>query len=44
MKTVTQKKEGIQHTKAGLGQSFKKKWENKVMHGQLYERYRQTAY
>ena len=34
MRTVTQKKEGIQHIKAKLGQSLKKKWENKVMHGQ----------
>jgi len=28
------KKEGIQHIKAKLGQSLKKKWESKVMHGQ----------
>jgi len=28
------KKEGIQHIKAKLGLSLKKKWESKVMHGQ----------
>ena len=28
------KKEGIQHSKAKLGLSLKKKWESKVMHGQ----------
>ena len=28
------KQGGIQHTKARLGESLKKKWENKVMHGQ----------
>ena len=28
------KQDGIQHTKASLGESLKKKWENKVMHGQ----------
>ena len=28
------KKEGIQHIKAKLELSLKKKWENKVMHGQ----------
>jgi len=27
------KKEGIQHSKAKLGLSLKKKWESKVMHG-----------
>jgi len=28
------KQDGIQHTKARLGESLKKKWKNKVMHGQ----------
>ena len=28
------KKEGIQHLKAKLGQSLKKKWESKVMYSQ----------
>ena len=28
------KQEGVQHTKARLGKSLKKKWENKVIHGQ----------
>jgi hypothetical protein len=28
------KKEGIQHKKAKLGESLKKIWESKVMHGQ----------
>jgi len=28
------KQDGIQHTKARLGESVKKKWKNKVMHGQ----------
>ena len=28
------KQEGMQHTKARLGRSLKKKWKNKVMHGQ----------
>ena len=28
------KQEGIQHTKARLGEVLKKKWKNKVMHGQ----------
>ena len=28
------KQDGMQHTYAGLGQSLKKKWKNKVMHGQ----------
>jgi len=28
------KQDGIQHTKAGLGESVKKKWKNKVMHWQ----------
>ena len=28
------KQDGIKHTKARLGQSLKKKWKNKVMHGQ----------
>ena len=27
-------KQGIQHTKASLGEALKKKWKNKVMHGQ----------
>jgi len=27
-------KQGIQHTKARLGESLKKKWQKKVMHGQ----------
>jgi hypothetical protein len=35
------KKGGIKHTKAGLGLSFKKKWESEVMLGQCY---RPTAY
>ena len=34
MKTVKQKQEGIQHTKARLGEAFKKKWESKVKHSQ----------
>jgi len=33
MRTVTQKSKAF-NTKAKLGQSLKKKWENKVMHGQ----------
>ena len=33
MRTVTQKKEGIQHIQARLGDSLKKKWENKGMRG-----------
>ena len=28
------KQNGIQHKKARLGESLKKKWKNKVMHGQ----------
>jgi hypothetical protein len=28
------KQDGIKHTKARLGKSLKKKWKNKVMHGQ----------
>jgi hypothetical protein len=32
----TNKKEGIQHIKTKLGESLKKKWESKVMHGQKY--------
>ena len=28
------KQEGIQHTKAGLGEVLKNKWKNKEMHGQ----------
>jgi len=28
------KQYGIQHTKARLGESLKKKWKSKVMHGQ----------
>jgi len=28
------KQDGIQHTKARLGESLKKKWINKLMHGQ----------
>jgi len=27
------KQDGIQHTKARVGQSLKGKWKNKVMHG-----------
>jgi len=34
MRTVTQKNEGIQHIKAKLGESLKKKLESGVMHGQ----------
>ena len=37
MKPIKQeqsKKEGVQHTKARLGEYLKKKWESKVMHGQ----------
>jgi len=34
MRRVTQKEDGIQHTKTRLGESLKKKWKNKVMHGQ----------
>jgi len=29
------KQEGIQHTKARLGEVLKNKWKNKVMHGQF---------
>ena len=36
MRTLT-KKEGIQHIKAKLGESLKKKWESKVMHGHYIE-------
>ena len=32
--TSDAKQDGIQHTKARLGESLKKKWKNKVMHGQ----------
>jgi hypothetical protein len=35
---VKQKQEGIQHTKARLGESLKKKWESTVMHGQHIRR------
>jgi len=28
------KQNGIQHTQARMGESLKKKWKNKVMHGQ----------
>jgi hypothetical protein len=28
------KQEGIQHTKTRLGEVFKNKWKNKLMHGQ----------
>ena len=28
------KQDGMQHTEGRLGESLKKKWENKVMHGQ----------
>jgi hypothetical protein len=28
------KQDGIQHTEARFGESLKKKWRNKVMHGQ----------
>ena len=28
------KQDGIQHIKARLGESLKKKWKNKVLHGQ----------
>jgi hypothetical protein len=38
MKTVKQKQEGIQHTKARLGESSKKKWESTVVHGQQIRR------
>ena len=38
MKTVKQKQEGIQHTKARLGESLKKKWESTVMHGQHFRK------
>ena len=31
------KQEGIQHTKARLGEVIKNKWKNKVMHGQYLE-------
>jgi hypothetical protein len=31
---IDAKQDGIQHTKARLGESLKKKWKNKVMHGQ----------
>lgn len=34
MRTVTKKKEGIQCTKAILGESLKKVWESKVMHAE----------
>jgi len=30
------KQDGIQHTKARLGESLKKKWKNKVMLGQYF--------
>jgi len=31
---IDAKQDGTQHTKARLGESLKKKWKNKVMHGQ----------
>jgi len=34
MRRVMQKQEGIQHTKARLGEVLKNKWKNKAMHGQ----------
>jgi len=34
------KQEGIQHTKARLGDVLKKKWKNKVMHEQYIKKYR----
>ena len=30
------KQDGIQQTKARLGESVRKKWKNKVMHGQYF--------
>jgi len=39
---VTQNKEGIQHIKARLEESLKKRWEDQVMHGQhIRSMYRQ---
>ena len=38
MKTVKQKQEGIQHTKARLGESLKKKWGSIGMHDQHVRR------
>jgi hypothetical protein len=37
MRTVIHKRKAF-NTKAKLGQSLKKKWENKVMHGQYIRR------
>jgi hypothetical protein len=34
------KQEGIQQTKARLGDVLKKKWKNKVMHEQYIKKYR----
>jgi hypothetical protein len=31
---IDAKQDGIQHTKARLGEGLKKKWKNKVIHGQ----------
>jgi len=33
-KSINTKKEGNQHIKAKFGDSLKKKWKSKVMHGQ----------
>ena len=38
MRTVAQKKEGIQHIKAKFGESLKKERESKVMHDQYTRR------
>jgi len=38
MEAVKQKQERIQHTKARLRESLKKKWESTVMHGQQIRR------
>jgi len=39
------KQDGIQQTKARLGESLKKEWKNKAMHGQYVRNIdRQTAY
>ena len=34
MRTVAHKEGGTEQTKSRLQESFKKKWESKVMHGQ----------
>ena len=34
MRGVMQEKNGIQHTRARLGESLQKKWKNKAMDGQ----------